>query len=179
MSVVGEAVLNKEFKLLFESIFPPLQLYCNSFIRDFDKAEDIVQNSFMKLWMSDVDLSNENRVKSFLYQTVKNECLNEIRHTKIELLYSDLQKGDSDLVFGDEIIKQETYDLVYKTVNSLAPQTRKVILLTLRGYGYKEIADNLNISVNTVKLLKRNGMKKLKGLLKDYYYVVLCILSLS
>lgn len=179
MGVVEKTELNKEFKLLFEKIFPSLHLYCNSFLRDTAKSEDIVQNAFIKLWGSEVDISNINKVKSYLYQTVKNECLNEIRHDKVLFNYFDHQKGDIDVVFNDEIIKQETYNIVYEAINKLAPQTRNVILLTLKGYGYKEIADDLNISVNTVKLLKRNGMKKLKGILKDYFYLFLCLLPVD
>ena len=60
---------------------------------------------------------------------------------------------------------------IYKAVDALAPQSRRVILISLQELSNGEIAEELNISVNSVRTLKPNAYKKLKGLLKDYFYI--------
>jgi len=163
----------EDFKLLFNEFFPSLVLFVNRYLNDGDKSADVAQESFIRLWKSSHEFETIDKAKSFLYTTARNICLNEFRHNVVVKEYSTVVKClDSDIFFRDNIIEEETYSLVYKAIEKLAPQSKKIILLVLRGYGNIEIAEELNISVNTVRTLKQNAHRKLKGILHDYFYLI-------
>ena len=70
------------------------------------------------------------------------------------------------------MIEEEVYSIVYKAIDELAPRSKKVILLSLQELSNGEIAEQLGISINSVRTLKQNAYKKLKGLLRDYFYLL-------
>ena len=82
---------------------------------------------------------------------------------------------ESEEYFLDNVAEEEVYALVYKAIDELAPQSRKVILMSLQELSNGEIAEQLNISVNSVRTLKQNAYKKLKGLLRDYFYLLFLV----
>lgn len=66
------------------------------------------------------------------------------------------------MLFMNTLLQEELYEYLYKVIETLPFRTKKIIKLTLNGYSNKEIAEALNISINTVKTLKKSGYKKLK-----------------
>lgn len=83
-----------------------------------------------------------------------------------------------DILFTrDNLIEQETYYLVYEAINQLAKQSKRIIFLSLRGYSNQEIADIMNISINTVRTLKQNAYKKLRILLKEHFSIFLMMMN--
>lgn len=173
-TILGIGEKNKQdFKLLFNDFFPSLVLFVDRYLNDDDKSADVAQECFIRLWKSSNEFESIDKTKSFLYKTARNICLNEFRHNVVVDEYNTVVKClNSDVFFRDNIIEEETYSLVYSAINKLAPQSKKIILLSLRGYGNIEIAEELNISVNTVRTLKQNAYKKLKGILHDYFYLI-------
>lgn len=172
-NIPAEINTNKEvFKFFFEEFFTSLVLFCNKYFNDEEKAADIAQESFIKLWNSEIEFSSIERVKGFLYTTSKNSCLNQLRHHKIESEYYDEEKNRTELFFRDNIVEEETYAMVYKAIEKLAPQSKRIILMAIKGYGNQEIAERLDISVNSVITLRKNAYKKLRGLLKEYFYYI-------
>ena len=111
-------------------------------------------------------------MKGFLYTTARNLALNELKHDAIVARY--VQKGmlESEEYLRDNVIEEEVYAIIYKAIDELAPQSRKVILLSLQELSNGEIAEKLGISINSVRTLKQNAYKKLKGLLTDYFYLL-------
>lgn len=175
-NISGGIIKNKKvFKSFFEEFFTSLVLFCNKYINDEEKAADIAQDSFIKLWKSEIDFTSKEKVKSYLYTTSKNNCLNIIRRNKIESEYLDDEKLNSEFFFRDNIIEEETYAMVYRAIETLAPQSKRIILMAVKGYANQEIAERLDISVNSVRTLKKNAYKRLKGLLKDYFYHIFLI----
>jgi len=163
----------QDFKFLFNDFFPLLVLFVDRYLNDEDKSADVAQESFIRLWKSSNTFDSNDKRKSFLYTTARNICLNEFRHDVVVDEHNTVVKClDSDIFFRDNIIEEETYSLVYSAIDKLAPQSKKIILLSLRGYGNIEIAEELNISVNTVRTLKQNAYKKLKSFLHDYFYLI-------
>ena len=62
-------------------------------------------------------------------------------------------------------------------MNALPPQSQKIVKMHLDGKQNKEIAETLNISVNSVKTLKYNALSSLKLSLKDYFYLLILLLA--
>ena len=119
------------------------------------------------------------KVKGFLYTTARNLALNHIKHNQIVDEHLRLQEKDSVLFFRNQIIEEETYQLVHKAVEQLPKQSCKIIQLSLQGYSNQEIADQLNISINSVRTLKQSAYKKLRGILKEHFYLLPLMLKMN
>ena len=97
---------------------------------------------------------------------------------KIKQQYQQTQSVSEakDPDFLHEITYQETLRILHQAIDTLPPQTRKIILLGLNGKNNNEIAEALNISVNTVKSLKKSAYTSLRGQLKDPMLFLLFLL---
>ena len=90
-----------------------------------------------------------------------------------------IAKSDQELkdeVYGeefflDEVTRNETYRIVRGAVNKLPERSRQIATLTLQGYSLQEIADELSVSINTVKTLKKNAYEKLREMISNQYIV--------
>ena len=109
----------------------------------------------------------------------RNLALNHIKHNQIVDEHLRLQEKDSVLFFRNQIIEEETYQLVHKAVEQLPKQSCKIIQLSLQGYSNQEIADQLNISINSVRTLKQSAYKKLRGILKEHFYLLPLMLKMN
>ena len=76
----------------------------------------------------------------------------------------------------EEVTYQETLRVLYNAIDKLPPQTKEIILIGLDGKDNNEIAATLNISVNTVKTLKKNAYKTLRELLVDHKAMLLLVI---
>ena len=70
-------------------------------------------------------------------------------------------------------VREEVIRQLYVHIEALPPEQRKVILMSIEGYSWEEIAEKLNISVNTVKTHKSRGFKNLRSKLQDSIYLFL------
>ena len=78
--------------------------------------------------------------------------------------------------FLQEVMRQETFRILYSAIDSLPEQTRQVILLGMDGNSNQEVGELLGVSINTVKTLKKNGYAALREILSKEYLVLLLIL---
>ena len=96
----------------------------------------------------------------------RNLALNKLKHDSIVSQYVKRGMLESEEYLRDNVIEEEVYSIVYKAIDeSFAPRSKKVILLSLQELSNGEIAEQLGISINSVRTLKQNAYKKLKGLL--------------
>lgn len=160
------------FKAFFEGNFSSVVMFADKYLDNLEVAADIAQECFIRLWRGNQIFESENKIKSFLYMTARNLALNELKHNAIVARY--VQKGmlESEEYLRDNVIEEEVYSVIYKAIDELAPQSKNVILLSLQELSNGEIAEKLGVSVNSVRTLKQNAYKKLKGLLKDYFYLL-------
>ncbi|MDP4184607.1 MAG: RNA polymerase sigma-70 factor [Bacteroidota bacterium] len=168
---------NKAFEEFFDSFYPLLCIFANKYLHDPDAASDIAQDAFVYFWKKKHDIPNINSAKSFLFTIVRNKSLNYIRNKKTrETIH--IKKLESEIYFRDNIIEQETYQIIYKAIKTLSPQSQIVIDLALDGLKNHEIAEQLNLSVNTIKTIKQRAFKLLRTELKDnifaLFYIELC-----
>ena len=174
-----EAIKNediKAFETLFQEFYPSLCVFALHYVEDATVAEDIAQEAFVKLWEKRNVYESIPCLKTFLYVSVKNLCLNYIRDRKETIDYTSPVVEKQEFTFENKLIEEETYRILTSAVNALPPQSAKIIKLSLDGKQLKEISEILNISVNTVKTLKYNAINILKTSLKDYFYILLLLL---
>jgi RNA polymerase sigma-70 factor (ECF subfamily) len=165
----------QSFKDIHDEMYHSLCLYGLKTVEDVDAVKDCVQETFIVLWNKRADFYSILGTKAYLYTTVRNKLLNVIRDKKtIPLEDSHLEEGNADM----QITKEETYKLLRDSIEKLPEQTRRIIKLAIEGHTNSEIAETLNISVNTIKTLKRRGFAALRDMLKDNIFALLLLFEL-
>lgn len=164
------------FKEMYENMFYSLCLYGYKMISNEDVVRDIVQESFISVWNKREEFNSLVGTKSYLYAAVRNNILNHIRDSKTVSIEQHTFKDEEESAeFNSQILREESYKLVQDAVKNLPDQTRKIIMLTLNGCSNQEIADELEISINTVKSLKKAGYAKLREKLHKHVFALLFI----
>ncbi len=156
----------KVFKTFFNKHYKDLVIYANGYLFDKQGSEDIVQEVYIYIWENAKDLNIKSSLKNYLYAMVRNKCLNYLKSIKITDSYDYLELNVSlitEQVFdstSDED-KQIVYHQILKIVDALPNKMQQIVKLKfLHHYKYAEIAEELGISVNTVKTqLKRARVK--------------------
>ena len=164
------------YKSHFDTLYVPLCLFSNKYVGNLNTAKDLVQEVFIKIWEDQVTFKNENAIKSYLYTAVKNKSLNFIKgpyHTS-STSYSreELEKMETEAFFLREVVITETATIIENAVNTLPKKCAQIIKLSLKEYSNKEIAQELSISVNTVKAQKRIAYQKLRPILKESFFLI-------
>ena len=101
-------------------------------------------------------------VKSFLYITIRNQCLNYIRDHRKEVDLAGRFSEETDADFDLMVIEEEAIEALYSAIDRLPAQSARIMRLVVKGDKNQEIADQLGISVNSVKTLKYNALNILR-----------------
>ena len=162
-----------QFRFIFDKYYITLCMFANQYVEDDALAADIVQECFVKLWQLRDDFMYVHQIKSFLYTSVRNKSLNELEHTKVMNEYAQkVMEMGKDSFFQDKVIAEESYRILVDAIDKLPPQMKNIMRLALEGKTNPEIAEALNISGETVHSQKKIAYRKLRGYLKDYYYLL-------
>ena len=164
----------KVYQDIFENLYSILCSFANKYLFDNDESEDICQEVFIELWKQKEKFENYDQIKAFLYLSVKNKCLNVLKHQKVKDKFKTSDSStDNDIYFEEQIIKAEVVSTIYQSINRLSKQRREIIILSMQGLKNNEIAENLNVSVNTIKLQKKIAYQKLREELKHSVFSLL------
>lgn len=162
-----------QFRFIFDKYYIALCMFANQYVEDDALAADIVQECFVKLWQLRDDFMYVHQIKSFLYTSVRNKSLNELEHTKVMNEYAQkVMEMGKDSFFQDKVIAEESYRILVDAIDKLPPQMKSIMRLALEGKTNPEIAEALNVSGETVHSQKKISYRKLRGYLKDYYYLL-------
>lgn len=157
----------RAFELIFNKHYGALCYFSNDFLQDRDAAEDVVSEVFIKLWTMRDDFENMRAIKSFLYVSAKNACLNHLRRNRIidshkRNVIPDLLLEEQDDVVMGKIFEAEVLREVYNTIESLPTQCRRVLRLSLQGLSTEDIATTMGLSAQTVRNTKVRATEMLK-----------------
>lgn len=170
------AALEGVFRELFEKEYNGLCRYAMTFMQDSHLAEDVVQDTFIKIWEQKKDLVGNPQIRFYLLTAVKNNCISALRkqNTRGEVLTDT----DPDIQPEPFITTRQHYEQldeqkkkIADALNQLPPKCKEVFLLVkMHGLSYKQAAESLDISVKTVE----NQMGKAIKTLKEYVGVAIC-----
>jgi RNA polymerase sigma-70 factor (ECF subfamily) len=168
---------------LLKQFYSPLCLFAERLVADRAAAEDIVGESFIKLWNKRGDFESTQNIKAFMYITVRNACLNYLKQAKRDSLNQKqlaYLTGEKEEFILNEMIRAEVLKEIMNEINNLPEQCGKVLKLAyLEGLKNQEVAKVMNISVHTVKNQKARAIQLLKTRLRDrdlMAFLLLCTL---
>jgi RNA polymerase sigma-70 factor (family 1) len=164
------------FQLLFNMLYPVMCLFARKFTNDYDNAEDIAQDVFIELWNRRVKFVSLDQIKAFLYLSIKNRCLNYKKHQVVKEKYvKEVFATESE---ADEyLIETEVVNQLTNVLNTLPDQQKNVIILSMQGLKNDEIAQNMRLSVNTVKLYKKIAYEQLRSKLGPSIILLLSLIQ--
>jgi len=157
------------FRELFADYYRPLSVFALKYTGDLETAKEIVQELFVHLYQSRKSLFVSSSLKSYLFQAVRNRCLNHIKQNQTRRKHLDEYQAEQDHSVDMEASIRETEleHLIFNIVESLPPQCRNIFTLSrVKGLSNGEIADKLQISKRTVETQISNALKTLRTKLK-------------
>ncbi len=150
------------FRTLFERHARPMVAFCQHFVRDLARAEELAQDVFLKLHGAAPRYRPSARFKTFLYRIASNHCLNELRRGEYgaRAPEADGEQRDLDALPGKGATPEEEAmgDALGRAVGELLqrlPERQRLAFAMCRfqGFSYEEIAEVLGVSVPAVKSL--------------------------
>lgn len=167
------------FGAIFEAYYEALVRYAHTILRDMDEAEDVVQGVFIRTWQGRERLDESVLLRSLLYKSVQNGCLNHLKHLKVRAIHAKAVERDGELTtHEDGLVTSELQMRIDEALSHLPEQCGRIFKMSrFEDLKYQEIADRLGLSVKTVENQMGKALKILRVELRDYLPLVLIFLS--
>ena len=151
----------KAWASLYDHYYAALCAYVNRILKGSESTEDLVQEVFIAIWRSEKRFDSIQDLTRYLYRAWNNQIHDTILNSI---------GAESDFTADDvyaQTVREEVTRQLYVYIEALPSEQKKVILMSIEGYSWDEIAEKLGISVNTVKTHKSRGFKSLRSKLQD------------
>jgi len=158
------------FEILFKDYYRPLSVYALKYVSDLELAKEIVQSFFVHLYEKRKSVIISTSLESYLYQSVRNRCLNHITQKKTQKQHLDQfhMNQETSETIEENIQATELEHAIFKIIASLPPQCQRIFNLSrVKGLSNSEIAVQLDISKRTVETQVSNALKALRNKLGD------------
>jgi len=169
------------FETLIRSHYAVICRFAEKFLPDTALAQDIAQESFIKLWKSGKTFDTLTALKAYLYTIARNGCLDLVRNrNRLQQRHYQAATGQEtamEPVLAD-IIRAESIALIYQFVQEMPGKMRDVFLLSYReGMTVSEIAVHLGWKVKAVKKQKYKALVALRSRFGHHTHLLLPLLS--
>ena len=158
------------FRKLFYDFFSPLCVFAQRYIDCKETCEDIVQETFYKIWKNRKYLDIKTSGRNFLVTIVRNNCLDYLRHKSTEANYIEQKLVNMREDYDEDLYTtEELENLINEALDKLPEQIASTFRMNrFEGKTYNEIAVEKGISVKTVEAYMTKALKFLRCELKDY-----------
>ena len=160
--------------------YPQLTVFAKKYVEDLDTARDIVQDMFVWLYESRDSIKSIKLLKPYLFQSIKNRCLNYLKtkkiHQKHEAVILTIQSNvESDI--ESKMVEVELEEKIFQVVSGLPEKCQLIFRMSrMEGKKNSEIANDLNISIRTVETQISKALKILRKNLIHYLKLLLIAL---
>ena len=163
--------------ILIKRYLTPIFNFTLGYVRDEVAAEDLTQEIFVKVWKKIKSFDKKYKFKNWLYAVAKNTCLDYFKKNK-EITFSDISPAADDLFFENliqeasaspqvEIESSQEAEMVNSAVDKLPEKYKTAVKLYYHGgYNFREIAEMIKTSIDTVKSRNRRALIYLRKLVK-------------
>jgi RNA polymerase sigma-70 factor (ECF subfamily) len=168
------------FREVFNAWYKPLYYFVNKLIDSKEEAEEIVQNSFIKLFERCALFETAANIKAFLFVTARNNSFDYLRSLKVqkEKQQAFFEAMQDETFFQYEYeIKDELVEMVRAAIEELPEECKRIFkMLYYEELSPAEVAGILNISVSTVYNQKSRAVKALRITLAEHPLVIAWLL---
>lgn len=176
----------KTFEEVFINYCTYLEKFAEGYVLNREEANDIVQSVFLTFWERKEKLKVDTNLNNYLITLTKNQCLNYLKHLKVEQNYLQSQISNVNALLlnyyalerlnENKLIFDELSTTIQKVIDSLPKQCREIFIMSrFENMKYHEIADKFSVSVKTVEKKMSISLKILRIALKDYYFFFLLL----
>lgn len=164
------------FEKVFRDNHASLCFYAQKISHSRADAEDTVEEVFAQCWVNAQRFENPEHARYFLFRAVRHAALNKIKkaeraedkHTQALKLHDFTQESHLERIISSELIGG-----IYREIDLLPPQQRRVILLSLlEDKKLREVADEMNLSLQTVKNFKAKAIARLRSRLSKAVFLL-------
>jgi RNA polymerase sigma-70 factor (ECF subfamily) len=164
----------------YDRFYAALCVYVSKILPVPDAVEDLVQDVFISVWEGKRTFSDSKELTNYLYRACYNNTLlyirnNQIHDTILNSLAEEESVEDEDMIYA-LTVKEEIIRQLYCHIEELPSEQRRIILMRIEGHTWEEIAERLEISINTVKTQKTRSYKFLRERMGDSVHsIILCL----
>lgn len=173
---------DEAFEYFFNKYYKRLLAYCIEILKDSLSAEEIVEDIYAHIWENRHRIHLEGTPAAYLFRTAYNQCLNHIKHQKVvdkyysffkrQLAFAEVESANNSFPLST-LIDKEISERLNQSMERLPNQCRLIFRMSrLEGKKNQEIADDLNISINTVKTQLMRAMNRIRKDMKHYFMVL-------
>ena len=169
------------FKHLFDQYYVAVLYYAQDIVPAKSEAQDIVQETFCKLWQNRQDFNSLLHIKSFLYKVTRFACIDLLRHTKsINQRYEVyLNRAMNETLHNSRMIEEELYREIIAEISLLPKKYETILRLKfLHNLDVPEIAAKLGLSEATVRKQKQRALEQLRALVLKKRLLSLVLLKI-
>lgn len=165
------------FTMIYNRYHKQLYILAYTYLKDRDLAEDAIQHIFTKLWEFREDTIIKVNLRNFLYTITKNHILNLIR-SENSIIQNNYKIAQNTDVYEDNLVhkieEKELMALLGEALKKLPEQKKQVCLLKINEkLSNQEIAETMQISINTVKTHYAQAIKLLRAELSKIMIIII------
>jgi len=153
------------FRQLFDKYYRPLVSFANRLLSDPDLSRSVVQDVFVMLYDKRSEINIHTSLQSHLFQTVRNRCLNVLKHNKMKREHHQriFDSGSEAEQPAETLEYAELERCLDIAINGLPDQCQKIFKLSrYEGVTNQEIADQLELSKRTVETQISKALKRIR-----------------
>lgn len=171
--ILVERLKNKDFSAFDELYLKYFKLLCTSayfFLKNESDAKDVVQNLFVDIWEKKLYNNFHNDVKGYLFLAVKNRCLNRIKSQAVQDKRKEIAMsvGAALEQEQDPLPQPDVEAALREMLHTMKGQKLTAVkMVYLEGKKYKDAANEMGISVNSLKTHLKSALKMLRLGLKE------------
>lgn len=177
------------FGTFYNTYYKRFVRYAFYYVNEKQTAEDMTHDALLYYWEHKEELSPETDVLGYIMISVKNKCLNYLKHLQIEAEYSrkcsDLRDWEINariMTLEDEsygaVFSKDIMDIITSSLSALPPQTQEIFILNrFKNKSRKEIAALLGVSQQKIDYHINKANDHLISKLKDYIPLLLIFLE--
>jgi len=167
------------YELLFNEFYRVLTVYANKYVRDIETAKEIVQDLFVHLYEKRENLDINSSLKSYLFRSTHNRCINYINAQKIRIQHAEYVFKTADAtenILEQEVNKTELEQALFTAINQLPPKCQSIFKMNrFEGLSNTEIAEKLKLSKRTVETQISKALRILRIKIEPYRGICIII----
>lgn len=166
------------FRSLFFQFFSALCVFAHRYVDSWETCEDLVQDTFFKIWKNRKNIEISTSSRNFLVTSVRNNCVDYLRRKETEYNWHIKELERKQDYLQEDLYSTIELEQILNSALAKLPENIRIVFEKNRfeGETYTQIAQKQGISVKTVEAYMSKALKHLRHELKDYLSLVLLLL---